>query len=251
MRLKLHVNTATATLLGSLFFLLAMLAHQTKSHNLPDYTANRHALHYRKRASGGGLGGHGGPSNPRPSGSAWHEHPMWKHSALYEGAKLWPSSSESSSKSSTHSPGHSAEITGSEPSAAEVTSHLDKGKAVASGSSADAGADPAVKGQSAQDMSFRKMGRPLGSKDSAPRAPYRKLKEGPRAPGTGRPLGKKDSKARAPYRMKEGPSIPKTGRPPGSKDKQPRTRRTKDELEQEKKGKSSASTIQRRRYWTR
>ncbi|CAO1618879.1 unnamed protein product [Sympodiomycopsis kandeliae] len=219
MRLSLHIDTAIVTLVGSVFLLLGV--PEAKTHDLPEYNTRQHGLPYQKRASGG---------NPNPSGPAWHEHPMWQHPALYEGAKLWPSSSpESSSKSSsqsssTHSSGHSVEITGSKPSD-EVTSHLDKGKAVASGSrapaSAGAGAGPAVlmPGQSALGGSFRKaffparMGRPVGTKDSKPRAPY-KPRTG-RDPSTykgGRPLGSKNKKprkgpsTRGPPQMQDGSS---------------------------------------------
>ncbi|CAO1618887.1 unnamed protein product [Sympodiomycopsis kandeliae] len=204
-----------ATLLGSLILLLAN-AHRTKANNVPVYVARRGALRDR---SGSG------------SGPAWHEHPMWQHPALYEGAKLWPSSSSgSSSKSSpTHSsssssveitgsrpahsssgslveitgskPAHSSssssvEITGSRPAHSEVTSPLNKGKAVASGSGAGA---PAT-GQSTQGGSFKntaspwKIGRPLGRKDDGPRRPYKQ-----RDPSTykgGRKIGSKDKKPR-------------------------------------------------------
>ncbi|CAO1618883.1 unnamed protein product [Sympodiomycopsis kandeliae] len=187
MGLNLHINIATTTSLGSLFLLLTILVHQAKTHELSGYSTHRRNLPYQKRASGG---------NPDLSGPAWHEHPMWQHPALYEGAKLWPSSSESSSKSSTHSSGHSVEITGSKPADHEVTSGLDKGKAVASGSST-AGAG------GGEDISRKKLGRPFGVKDSAPRAAYTYKKEGSGGQRTGRPLGTKDTKPRAPYKLKE------------------------------------------------
>ncbi|CAO1618895.1 unnamed protein product [Sympodiomycopsis kandeliae] len=217
MRLDLHnINTATAMLLGSLCLLLAtILAHQAKAHDVPEHTVNRRSLGYQKRASGG---------------PAWHEHPMWNHPALYEGAKLWPSSSESSSKSSTHSSGHSVENTGSKPSD-EVTSHLDKGKGVATGSSAGVGGGHTVptQGQAARGgrifKNTSKMGRPLGKKDSKPRAPFKQ--SGYRDPSTyrgGRPLGAKDKTPRGPRKGKE-PSGRGAGRPVGSKDKKLRKQR--------------------------
>lgn len=142
---------------------------------------------------GGGSDGHSGHSGtPSPvsstgsHGPAWHEHPIWDHPALKEGAKFWPSSSSSDHAGHRpHSPTHS---TGSKPPSV-------KGKEVAGPSHPvighkpphehPAGSRPFTLDQHG-NLKYpagpaggpkRGPGRPKGSKDKAPRKPYERKKK--------------------------------------------------------------------------
>lgn len=206
--MRLQLNTvATTTLLGSLFLLLAVFQYQSEAQDKPKYSAHRRALQHRKRASSDSSG----PPNPTRGGPAWHEHPMWNHPALHEGAKLFPSSSSESSPkpSSSHSFSHSLASTGAGGHTShhqeEVTSHLNKGKGIASGSGAGSGAGHGLQRHSVQTgrklgtytTTGARVGRPPGVKDSGPRT----KKVGPTA-RMGRPVGKKDSTPRGPQKNK-------------------------------------------------
>lgn len=63
-----------------------------------------------KRTSSSHSSGSSSTSATGPHGPAWHQHPMWNHPALHEGAPLWPSSTTSSHHSHTqhgsHTPTH-------------------------------------------------------------------------------------------------------------------------------------------------
>lgn len=195
MGFNLNLKIVPTTLLGSLLLLVAMSAHQSRARMVLVHGVHGHALQHHKRASSRSSGS---SSDSGPHGPAWHEHPMWNHPALHEGAKLWPSpssSSKSSSKaspkpSSTHSPAHSVESTGAKPSEhATATSHLNKGKGLASGSGAAKDGSRAAethgkssahkveiysfdKGGSFKDSMQSGSGRPVGRKDTKPRKTY-------------------------------------------------------------------------------
>ncbi|CAO1629765.1 unnamed protein product [Sympodiomycopsis kandeliae] len=182
MEFKPYLTFVNATLLGSMLLLLAMTAHQIKAQMVPVYSAHHQralSLHHKRASSGSGSGG--------PS---LHEHSTWNHPALHEGADLWPASSKASTpKASSPTPTFPVDSTGRRTSQLALTSHLDQGKAVASGSGA--GASESLK---STVPPIKKMGRPVGVKDSEPRKNAVK-KIGP-TQRLGRPPGAKDTKPR-------------------------------------------------------
>lgn len=158
----------------------------------------------------------GSPSSTPASptrGPAWHEHPMWQHPALYEGANLWPSANPTSGhpdgQHRPNSPGHNA---GPSPSSGKTPQ-------------SSASAEPRLSSQPQRVTSFNKLissaskthadkgkgsvvtqtshvgsGHPQQAAEAGPKR--NRKRPGERPPGysgKGRPFGSKDSYQR-PYR---------------------------------------------------
>ncbi|CAO1633622.1 unnamed protein product [Sympodiomycopsis kandeliae] len=188
MRSNSRINIARTTLLSSLILLLAVFAYQSKAHNA---LSDRRALQHHERAFSGSSGS-SGPPRPTTAGPAWHEHPMWNHPALYEGAKLFPSPSSSPKLTGPHSPTHSTESTGTRPL------QVDKGKGVASVPAVGKTNSPAPAQGSGRKVEIYSLDKDSGFKSSMAREkrPWSKA---------GRPVGSKEAKQRDPYNMNKRP----------------------------------------------
>lgn len=91
-KMQLNLSSFTATLLVSV---LLLMVSSSRGHKDPRRHALRRAVWAQKRMSGDHSGGSSPTSSHGTHGPAWHEHPMWNHPALLEGARLWPSPSSS------------------------------------------------------------------------------------------------------------------------------------------------------------